>query len=165
MDQRAISLIVASLDDLHPVSQKVDDLFHMRLLDTCSEVYRLFVMDIEPHERRLVHAPGLILAQVRHVGAIAPTVAMLARSQRLFRLIDTHYEALAQTLIWTLRRVLGDSFTIETERAWWSALWDGRQTAELDERVAVQEAQSATRARTPWIDFNNCGATRRVIPN
>ncbi|PJR92492.1 hypothetical protein CN878_23705 [Ochrobactrum sp. 695/2009] len=162
MEERTISLVVASLDELHPVSQKVDDLFHMRLLDTCPEIYRLFAMDIEPHERRLFHALGLILGQVRHVGAIAPTVAMLARSQKLFRLIDAHYEALAQTLVWTLRRVLGDSFTIETERAWWSALWDRRHASELDEPVVVQENDQP---RAPWVSFNNCSAMRRVIPN
>ncbi|MCF1743054.1 hypothetical protein KYK29_10635 [Shinella daejeonensis] len=123
MEERTISLIQSSLDGLGPISQNVENLFHKRLIDSYPEVYRLFFMDIEPEDRRLVHLLGYISSHMRHTGAIAATVRILAQSNKVFRLIEMHYEALAETLIWTLRRSLNDSFTIEVERAWMGALW------------------------------------------
>lgn len=123
MEERTISLIQSSLDDLSPVSQEAEDLFHGRLLDSYPEVYRLFFMDTEPEERRLVNLLGFVSRHLPHTGAMAATVKVLAQSDKVFRLIEAHYEALAETLIWTLRRSLTDSFTIEVERAWMRALW------------------------------------------
>ncbi|KAB2680895.1 hypothetical protein [Brucella pseudintermedia] len=123
MEERTISLIQSSLDGLGPISQKAEDLFHRRLLDSYPEVYRLFFMDTEPEDRRLVHLLGYVSGHIRHTGAIAATVRILAQSNKVFRLIEAHYEALAETLIWTLRRSLTDSFTNEVERAWMRALW------------------------------------------
>lgn len=127
MDGHAISFILASLSGLQSVSQQADAMFNARLLDTHPDVYRRFSLDVAPQDRRLLEVLGLILGHMRQSGVTAPIVKVLARSHRVFRLIDAHYEALAETLIWTLRRSLGDSFPIEAERAWLEALWRARQ--------------------------------------
>ncbi|GLI94261.1 globin domain-containing protein [Methylocystis echinoides] len=127
MEKSAISEGLACIHDLCPISRSADAMFSVRLLDTYPDVYRLFALDIEPRDRRLMHVLGLVVAHVRDFGAVSPTVTALARSHAVFRLIETHYEAIAETLIWTLRRSLGEKFTIEAERAWLSALWRAKR--------------------------------------
>lgn len=163
---RAISLIIASLDRLDPINQTVEDLFHLRLLDTYPDVYRFFVMDIEPGDRRLLNVLAHILGHVRQCGAVAPTVRTLAGSHRVFQLIEAHYAALAETLIWTLRRSLGDSFTVEVERAWMGALWEtlrGDDLKELDDSP-ICHINTPSRAGDRR-EFNIKGAMRRVVSN
>lgn len=159
MDHDSISLVLACIHDLCLVSRSADTMFSLRLLDTYPDVYRLLAMDIDPHDRRLMHVLGLVVVHVRDFGAISPTVAALAQSHKVFRLIEVHYEAIAETLIWTLRRSLGEKFTIETERAWLSALWSAKRA---DEPGASKETR---RSRAPVGCASNVkGATRRVVP-
>lgn len=98
-------------------------MFNARLLDAHPDVYRLFVVDIEPQERRLVQTLRFVLGHLGLFGGILPTVRALACSHKVCRLIDAHYEALRETLIWTLRRSLGAGFSVEVERAWHDALF------------------------------------------
>ncbi|MGO4686134.1 hypothetical protein [Hyphomicrobium sp. 2TAF46] len=122
MDERSCSLILRSLGKLFPATELVDAMFAARLLNRHPDVYRVFATGIEPQETRLVHTLRLVLGEFRRFGAILPTVRGLARSHKVCRLIDNHYEALGETLIWTLRLCLGAGFSAETERAWHEAL-------------------------------------------
>ena len=122
MDERSASLILSSVTKLMPMAERVDVLFNERLLDVYPDVYRLFALDIAPEERSLTQTIGLVLAHVRQFGAILPAVKALKRSRKMFGLVEMYYDALGETLIWTLRRSLGVGFSSEVERAWHSAL-------------------------------------------
>jgi len=123
MDERANCLVVASLKNLIPMTEQADAMFNARLLETYPDVYRVFASDFGPQERSFTRTIRLILGHLRCFGEIASTVKVLAQSDRICRLVDLHYQALAETLMWTLRRSLGATFTIEVERAWMGALW------------------------------------------
>lgn len=142
-------------------------MFNVRLLDTHPDVYRLFVMDIELADRRLTNALAHILGHVRQCGAIAPTVTILARSHRVFRLIERHYEARAKTLVWTLRRSLGDGFTVDVERAWMGALWGTRRRDDLSAPEPMARYARCTTCQRASVGrkFNVRGAMRRVVSN
>lgn len=122
MDDRSISLMLSSIVKLMLMVERVDVMFNERLLDIYPDVYRLFVFDIPPAERKFTLTIGIVMDQLRHYGAILPAVKALAESNKTFRLVEMHYDALAETLIWTLRRSLGDSFRCDVERAWRNAL-------------------------------------------
>lgn len=122
MDDHSISLILSSIVKLTPMDERVDVMFNERLLDVYPDVYRLFVFDVPPAERKLILTISLVLDQLRHFGAIFPAVKALAQSNKTFRLVEMHYDALGETLIWTLRRSLGARFCCDLERAWRNAL-------------------------------------------
>jgi len=122
MDDRAISLVLKSFTELIPIAEQADAMFNARLLETCPDIYRLFAEDVEPEDRKLVRTLRLVFGHIGRFGAILPTVRTLASSHRVCRLIDAHYRELTRTLMWTLRRSLGDRFTVEVERAWHDAL-------------------------------------------
>lgn len=125
MHDRSAFLILSSVTKLMPMAERVDVLFNERLLDVYPDVYRLFALDIAPEERSLTRTIGLVLAHVRQSGAILPAVKALKRSRKIFGLVEMYYDALGETLIWTLRRSLGVGFSSEVERAWHSALGRG----------------------------------------
>ncbi|RTM07311.1 MAG: hypothetical protein EKK31_12060 [Hyphomicrobiales bacterium] len=122
MDEHTAFLIRSSIAKLTPMAERVDVLFNERLLDIYPDVYRLFALDISPEERKLTETISIVLVHLGYFGAILPTVKALAPSQRIFRLVEMYYDALGETLIWTLRRSLGAGFSSEVERAWNSAL-------------------------------------------
>ena len=141
MNDRSRSLILTNIVALFPIAEQADAMFANRLLESYPEVYRLFAMEIEPQERSLVLTLRLIFGNSRHFGELLPIVQELARSRRIYRLIEPHYRALAETLLWTLRRSLGPGFTIEAERAWQRVL-DGppesvRMSSQADGRKAI----------------------------
>lgn len=122
MNERAMSLVLANFGALVPKLEQADAMFGARLLETYSDVYRRFAMDIEPQERSPVRTLGLLLGQSGRFEAMAHAGKAPAPSPEVCRLIEAHHEALADTLIWTLRRSLGAAFTAEAERAWCGAL-------------------------------------------
>uniref|UniRef100_A0A9E7ZRT2 Globin domain-containing protein n=1 Tax=Bosea sp. NBC_00436 TaxID=2969620 RepID=A0A9E7ZRT2_9HYPH len=141
MDHRSRSLILTNIVALFPIAEQTDATFANRLLETYPEVYRLFAMEIASQERSLVLTLRLMFGNSRQFEEVLPIVQELARSHRIYRLIEPHYQALAETLIWTLRRSLGTGFTGEAERAWLRAL-DGyprpvRMSSPADERKAI----------------------------
>lgn len=141
MDPRSRSLILTNIVALFPIAEQADAMFANRLLETYPEVYRLFALEIEPQERSLVLTLRLMFGNSRHFGELLPVVQELARSHRIYRLIEPHYRALAETLLWTLRRSLGSAFTFEAERAWQRVLDGDPQPdlmpAQADSRKAI----------------------------
>lgn len=140
MDPRSHSLILTNIVALFPIAEQADAMFANRLLEIYPEVYRLFAMEIEPRERSLVLTLRLIFGNSRHFGELLPVVQELARSHRIYRLIEPHYLALAETLLWTLRRSLGPGFTIEAERAWQRALDGDPEQARISTQAVARKA-------------------------
>lgn len=137
MDQRSRSLILTNIVALFPIAEQADAMFANRLLETYPEIYRLFALELGSQERSLVLTLRLLFGNSRHFGEVLPIVKELARSHRIGRLIEPHYGALAETLLWTLRRSLGLGFTIEAERAWQRALDRHPEPAQAAGRKAV----------------------------
>src|SRR3569832_227813 len=128
MDEHNAFLGRQSIAKLTPMAERVDMLFNERLLDIYPDVYRLFALDISPAERRLTQTISIVLLHLGYFGAILPSVKALARSRKIFRLVEMHYDALGETLIWSLRRSLGAGFSCEVERAWNIALSSSSRT-------------------------------------
>ena len=135
MNDRSRSLILTNIVALFPIAEQADAMFAHRLLETYPEVYRLFALQVEPQERSLVLTLRLMFGNSRHFGELRPIVQELARSHGIYRLIEPHYQVLAETLLWTLRRSLGSGFTSEAERAWQRVL-DGHPQAEDRKAIA-----------------------------
>lgn len=140
MDHRSRSLILTNIVALFPIAEQADAMFASRLLETYPEVYRLFALELEPQERSLVLTLRLMFGNSRHFGEVLPIVQELSRSHRIGRLIEPHYQALAGTLLWTLRRSLGPAFTIEAELAWQRALEGPPEPADASSKAEGRKA-------------------------
>lgn len=122
IDQCIIMQIEKSLKEIEEIADHVEMTFAARLLDTYPDVYRLFALDLEPQARKVVPTLKLIAHDLPRFGTLLPAVRALAYSRKVCRIIDSHYQPIGETLIWTLRRSLGDSFDSDVERAWHNVL-------------------------------------------
>lgn len=122
MNQQSIGLIRESFDKLVPIADEVEARFSARLFDTYPDVCRIFLMDVAPQERALVRTLERALGRLAESGGFPAAVDELARRHHAFRIAHVYYDALATTLLWTLRHSLGGGFTREVELAWAEAL-------------------------------------------
>ncbi|MBP2449069.1 globin family protein [Rhizobium leguminosarum] len=118
MNQHNISLVQESFRKLVPRAGQVGLMFYGRLFEIFPEVRPMFAADIGPQSRKLVQMLALVVNGLDKLDTILPAVKELARRHKGYGVVEAHYKAVGQTLIWTLRRGLGDDFTLEVERAW-----------------------------------------------
>ncbi|MBY5364435.1 hemin receptor [Rhizobium leguminosarum] len=118
MNQQYISLVQESFAKLAPRADQVGLIFYDRLFEIFPEVRPLFAEDIRPQSRKLVQMLAVVVNGLQKLEAILPAVKELARRHKGYGVVEDHYNAVGLTLIWTLRRGLGDDFTPEVECAW-----------------------------------------------
>lgn len=118
MNQHNVSLVQESFKKLVPNADQVGLTFYGRLFETFPEVRPMFAEDIGPQSKKLVQMLALVVNGLHKLDAILPAVKDLARRHKGYGVVEAHYEAVGLTLIWTLRRGLGDAFTQEVEGAW-----------------------------------------------
>lgn len=64
---------------------------------------------------------ALVVNGLDKLDVILPAVQQLARRHNNYGVVDAHYEAVGDTLLWTLRHGLGSDFTADVEAAWTEA--------------------------------------------
>ncbi|OAF11566.1 globin family protein [Bradyrhizobium neotropicale] len=121
MNEQTISLVQESFKKLAPKADEVGMMFYDRLFEIYPEVRPMFARDIGPQSRKLVQMLALVVNGLRNLDSILPAVKELAQRHHGYGVVDAHYQAVGSTLIWTLRRSLGEAFTTEVERAWHDA--------------------------------------------
>jgi nitric oxide dioxygenase len=115
---RQISLVRSSFAEVAPIADLAAGLFYDRLFAVLPEVRRLFPADLGPQRTKLMQALALAVASLDRPEAILPVLRELGRRHAGYGVVDAHYAAVGESLLWTLRQGLGDGFTPEVEAAW-----------------------------------------------
>ena len=121
MEENTVALVQASFKKLVPVADQVGAAFYARLFETYPAVRPMFAEDIGPQSKKLVQMLALVVNGLDRLDTILPAVQQLARKHNDYGVVDAHYDAVGDTLLWTLRQGLGDAFTPEVRRAWTDA--------------------------------------------
>ncbi len=64
---------------------------------------------------------GTVVAGLRRLEGLLPTVRELGRRHAGYGVTEAHYDTVGAALLWTLEQGLGASFTPEVRAAWASA--------------------------------------------
>jgi hemoglobin-like flavoprotein len=119
-----IACVKATWAKLIPIAEQAASLFYTRLFETYPEVRPLFKGDMAEQGRRIM---GMIHSTVMSLDDPAPLQPVLRASGARhagYGVTDDDYDKMADALIWTLERVLGDDFTPEVRSAWVSVYHD-----------------------------------------
>jgi nitric oxide dioxygenase len=116
-----IELVQASYAKIAPIANQVARLFYGRLFETAPYVRPLFKGDVEEQGRKLMSMIGVAVAGLGNLSELVPVVRDLGRRHASYGVKDDHYDVVAQALLWTLEKGLGESFTGEVKQAWASA--------------------------------------------
>jgi hemoglobin-like flavoprotein len=116
-----IQLVQESYTKVAPIADHVAHLFYDRLFQTAPYVRPLFKGDMEDQGRKLMSVIGVAVAALDNLPQLVPVVRDLGRRHASYGVKDDHYDVVAQALLWTLEKGLGESFTGEVKEAWASA--------------------------------------------
>ena len=121
MNQDTVQQVQQSFKKVVPMADQVGEIFYTRLFETYPSVRPMFAEDIKPQAKKLVQMLALVVNSLHRLDDLLPAVKDLARRHKGYGVVDAHYPAVGETLLWTLEKGLGDDFTPELRQAWTTA--------------------------------------------
>ena len=118
MTPEQITLVKDSFAKVAPIAPQAAALFYGRLFEIAPEVKPLFKGDIEEQGRKLMQVIAAAVGALDRLDTIVPTVQALGRRHVKYGVTDAHYDKVAEALLWTLGKGLGDAFTPAVKEAW-----------------------------------------------
>jgi hemoglobin-like flavoprotein len=118
MNPESARLVMDSWERVEPIREIAAALFYGRLFELDPSLRHLFRGDLAEQGRKLVQALTVVVRGLDRLEQLLPAVEALGRRHGAYGVRDEHYETVAQALLWTLERGLGDAFTPATRDAW-----------------------------------------------
>jgi NAD(P)H-flavin reductase/hemoglobin-like flavoprotein len=92
--------------------------FYSHLFLKHPEVRSMFPIQMSGQRDKLVTALGAVVSNVDELDKVMPLLEQLGRDHRRFSVVTAHYEAVGASLLATLRRFLGPSWTLDLADTW-----------------------------------------------
>lgn len=116
-----IQLVKSSFAKVAPIAPQAAELFYGRLFEIAPEVRPMFKGDVAEQGRKLMTALTMAVANLERTDKLVPVVRDLGRRHVGYGVRDAHYGKVAEALLWTLEKGLGDAFTPPVREAWTAA--------------------------------------------
>ncbi len=92
--------------------------FYSHLFLSHPELREMFPIQMTGQRDKLVTALGAVISNVDELDKVVPLLEQLGRDHRRFSVVTEHYEAVGASLLATLRRFLGPSWTADLADTW-----------------------------------------------
>lgn len=145
MNPQQIQLVQSSFARLAPVQQELAALFYARLFELDPGLRSMFTGDPAEQRTRLMAALRTVVAGLDKPEAIKPALWELGRRHARYGVQVEHYVTVGEALFWSLEQMLGETFGIETRRAWAAAysLVAWTMVAAAEAELAEPDAEAA----------------------
>jgi nitric oxide dioxygenase len=145
MNPQQIQLVQSSFARLAPVQQELAALFYARLFELDPGLRAMFTGDPAEQRTRLMAALRTVVAGLDKPEAIKPALWELGRRHARYGVQVEHYVTVGEALFWSLEQMLGETFGIETRRAWAAAysLIAWTMVAAAEAELAEPDAEAA----------------------
>ncbi len=118
LTEQQIKLVQESWDKVVPIQETAAELFYGQLFEIAPEVKPLFKGDMKSQGRKLMTMLNTAVKSLNNLEKIVPVVQESGRKHVGYGVKDEHYEKVAEALLWTLGKGLGEGFTEEVKDAW-----------------------------------------------
>ncbi|WP_169568299.1 globin family protein [Sneathiella limimaris] len=118
MTPKQIELVQTSFKSVAAISEQAAELFYNRLFELDPSLKPLFKGNMKEQGKKLMATIGVAVSSLKNLEKIRPTVEALGKSHKDYGVQDRHYDTVAEALIWTLGKGLGDAFTEDVKAAW-----------------------------------------------
>lgn len=118
LTQQQINLVQESWEKVMPISETAAELFYGQLFEIAPEVKPLFKGDMKTQGDKLMKMLNIAVNSLNNLGQIVPIVEESGRRHAGYGVKDAHYQKVAEALLWTLEKGLGEAFTEEVKHAW-----------------------------------------------
>jgi len=113
-----IKLVKANWSAVKPIKETAADLFYDKLFELDPKVRELFKEDISIQKKALMATISFAVATLNHPDKLVPAVQDLGKRHAKYGVTPAHYGTVAQALLWTLEKGLGEAWTPEAKAAW-----------------------------------------------
>ena len=121
MDANSIELVQSSFQKVEPIADQAAAMFYDRLFEIAPDVKSLFTNDMPSQGRMLMAMIGAAVKGLDQLESIVPVVEKLGRNHSGYGVKPEHYQPVAEALLWTLERGLGDEWNEDLAAAWTEA--------------------------------------------
>ena len=128
-------LVRDSFAKVAPIAPAAAGMFYDRLFVLDPTLRSLFKGDMTEQGRKLMAMIGTAVANLHRLGDILPAVRDLGQRHAGYGVKISHYDTVANALLWTLEQGLGPDFTPATRDAW--AACYGAITSEMKAAAAM----------------------------
>jgi hemoglobin-like flavoprotein len=118
MNVREKELVQSSFARVAPIADAAADLFYSRLFELDPLLRPMFKADMTEQKKKLMQMLAAAVRGLDDPGALVPVVQALGARHGGYGVMDKHYDTVAEALLWTLEKGLGEAFTPETRQAW-----------------------------------------------
>lgn len=118
MSPEQIALVQGTWAKVVPIKETAAELFYGRLFELDPRLRALFSGDMKEQGRKLMAMIGTAVGNLDNLGAVVPAVQDLGRRHAGYGVQPADYGTVAEALLWTLEKGLGDAFTPQTRAAW-----------------------------------------------
>jgi hemoglobin-like flavoprotein len=123
---------------VEPIADDAGAMFYARLFELNPSLRPLFTGDIAAQSRKLMQMLKTAVSALDRVETIVPAVEALGARHLRYGVEEAHYATVAEALLWTLERGLGEHFAPEVRNAWIAAYTLLAETMKAAARAAAQ---------------------------
>jgi hemoglobin-like flavoprotein len=113
-----IALVRTSFAKVLPIKDVAADLFYDRLFEIAPQLRGMFPHDLKEQKTKLMAMLAAAIGALHDLTTLVPHVKALGARHASYGVTVAHYTVVADALMWTLERGLGDAFTPEVRSAW-----------------------------------------------
>lgn len=113
-----VALVRASFAKVLPIKDTAADLFYDRLFKIAPHLRTMFPADLKEQKIKLMAMIAAAVKSLDNLDALVPPVKALGVRHAGYGVTADHYSIVAEALLWTLERGLGDDFTPDVRAAW-----------------------------------------------
>jgi hemoglobin-like flavoprotein len=118
MTPETTTLVKESWAKVRPISDQAAGLFYGRLFEIYPEVQPLFKGDMKEQGRKLMAMINTAVNALDNLGPMVPAIQDMGARHAGYGVSDADYDKVADALLWTLDKGLGDDFTPDVKAAW-----------------------------------------------
>jgi hemoglobin-like flavoprotein len=111
-------LVEDSYAGLQPVVDLIGDIFYSRLFELDPALKELFPFDMSGQSEKLTAAIGAAVSSLSCMDRLEVAMEHLGIRHTAYGVKPSHYDAVREALLWTLRMGLGPGFNVEIRQAW-----------------------------------------------
>jgi hemoglobin-like flavoprotein len=139
MTPAQIDLVKKSFDALWPFRRRLAEQFYGRFFELAPGTRRLFPNDMERQQLKLMNTIAAIVGALDEREMFQSIISHTGRKHADFGILESHFVAFGEALIWGLQQQFGPAFTPEMKQTW-IVLYDAIQA----EMMRAAKAQALT---------------------
>lgn len=112
------SLVQGSFADIATIADDAAVLFYQRLFELDPSLRPMFRGDMAEQRKKLMQMLTAAVKGLDRLEQLVPVVQDLGRRHATYGVSDSHYDTVAEALLWTLEMGLGRGFTPQVKEAW-----------------------------------------------